>query len=432
VAETLELWFDFSCPYAYLASRKAPAMAAAAGAELIWRPMLLGGVFAGIGAGQGPMATLGAAKATHNARDMQRWAELLGVPLRVPAAHPMRTVRALRTLLALPAARWPTAIDALYAAYWQRGDDITQDDVILAALAEIPEAASALARADDLEIKAELRARTDEAIALGIFGAPAWVVRRDRAIVPGPASLATILIWGQDRMPWVDAVLAGWNPDAEPPPGGPRPIGFGAQGFHSPRSLELYFDVASPFAYFALTQIAALGKLAGVTPKLHPILLGALFRDIGQVDAPILEMTAAKQTYTQRELVRWSNWWGVPFKWPVKFPQRTIAAQRLCLLAGDDPTLPLALARAIWAEQRDVSDPAVLASVLASVGAPESWLERTQDPAIKQQLIDEGVRAREAGAFGVPTFVVDGKHLVFGQDRMELVMRMLGGWDPIA
>src|SRR6185312_7748107 len=110
----LELWFDFSCPYAYLASQKAPHLARAAGVELAWKPMLLGGVFRGIGAGDGPMATLSPQKAAHNDRDMRRWAELLGAPFQMPAAHPMRTVRALRTLLGLPYSRWPQAIEALY------------------------------------------------------------------------------------------------------------------------------------------------------------------------------------------------------------------------------------------------------------------------------------------------------------------------------
>jgi 2-hydroxychromene-2-carboxylate isomerase len=418
------LWFDFSCPYAYLASRKAPAIAAAAGVPLIWKPMLLGGVFRGIGAGAGPLATLGPAKAANNVREMLRWAEILGAPLHIPAAHPMRTVKALRTLLALPEARWPAAIAALYAAYWDRGDDITQDAVILAALAAIPEAAAALARADDDAIKAELHARTDEAIALGIFGAPAWVIRTpDRE---------PILIWGQDRMPWVDAVLAGWDPDAASPPGGPRSPATDVEPFRSPRSLELYFDVASPFAYFALSQIAALGTIAGVTPKLTPILLGALFRDIGQVDVPIARMSRAKMQYTQRELGRWSQWWGVPLAWPRKFPQRTIAAQRLCLLAGDDPSLALALGRAMWAEQQDLEQPSVLAEILARTGKPAEWLARTQDPAIKQQLIDNGAAAKAAGVFGVPTFVVDNTHLVWGQDRTEHVIRMLAGWNPIA
>ena len=103
--DVLELWFDFSCPYAYLASRRALHLAPG-GAPVIeprdatrggvnrpalpgeppegghgqapfsidWRPMLLGGVFRGIGAGDGPMATLSPQKAAHNVHDMHRWA----------------------------------------------------------------------------------------------------------------------------------------------------------------------------------------------------------------------------------------------------------------------------------------------------------------------------------------------------------------------
>jgi len=59
---------------------------------------------------------------------------VLGVPFQMPAAHPMRTVRALRILLGLPHSRWPAAIAAIYAAYWERAEDVTRDDVISAAL----------------------------------------------------------------------------------------------------------------------------------------------------------------------------------------------------------------------------------------------------------------------------------------------------------
>ena len=109
----VEFWFDFSCPYAYLASQRVEEICTAAGVPLVLQPMLLGGVFRLTGAGDGPMATLSPPKATHNTRDMLRWADRLGVPLRIPAAHPMRTVRALRTLLGLPEARWPAAMHAL-------------------------------------------------------------------------------------------------------------------------------------------------------------------------------------------------------------------------------------------------------------------------------------------------------------------------------
>jgi 2-hydroxychromene-2-carboxylate isomerase len=424
----LELWFDFSCPYAYLASKRAPALACGAGVTLAWRPMLLGGVFRGIGAGEGPMATLGPAKAAHNARDMHRWAELFGVPFRTPAAHPMRTVRALRTLLALPDSRWPAAIEALYAAYWQRGEDVTRDEVIAAALRQAgtseDDITAALRRADSDEIKDELRRRTDEAIALGIFGAPAWVVR--------PQGL---LLWGQDRMGWVEAVLGGWDPDAGAPPGGTRPFGSDMQGFQSPATLDVYFDVASPFAYLALTQLPALAEACGIVPRLQPILLGALFRNIGQVDVPLHAMPAAKQRYTLLEMQRWARWWGVPFAMPEKFPQRTVTAQRLCVLAADQfadgVRLAIALGRAMWADHRDLEDDATLAGVLADVGLPAEWLARTREPEVKAALAANTAAAQAAGVFGVPTFVIDDRVVIWGQDRLELVMRALGGWRPV-
>ena len=421
----LELWFDFSCPYAYLASRRAPHLARAGGVELAWKPMLLGGVFRGTGAGDGPMATLSAAKAAHNHHDMHRWAEIFGAPFQLPRAHPMRTVRALRVLLALPHSRWGAAIEALYAAYWQRSEDITQDAVIAGALrgAGVSEddITAALAGADDR--KDELRRRTDEAISLGIFGAPAWVVRRDRPI----------LLWGQDRMEWVSAVLAGWDPDRGPPPGGPRPFSV-AQPFRTRSTLDVYVDLASPFAYLGLTQLPALAEATGAVPRLHPILLGALFRDIGQVDVPMFAMPAPKQRYVAAEMQRWARWWGVPFDMPRKFPQRTVTAQRLLLLAGNDAgtqlRLGVALGRAMWAEQRDLEDDDTLRGVLADCGLPREWVERTRDPEIKQRLVDETAGARAAGVFGVPTWIVDGQTLFWGQDRLELVMRALGGWKP--
>ncbi|MEO6777534.1 MAG: 2-hydroxychromene-2-carboxylate isomerase [Kofleriaceae bacterium] len=432
----LELWFDFSCPFAYLASQKAPGLARAAGVELAWRPMPLGGVFRGIGAGEGPMATLGGAKAAHNLRDMRRWAEIFGVPFQVPQRHPMRTVRALRVLLGLPHGCWGAAIAALFAAYWQRAEDVTQDAVLEAALrdAGVPahDLAAAIAGAGSDAIKAELRRRTDEAIALGIFGAPAWILR-DRASAPG----APLLIWGQDRLPWVEAALAGWDPDREPPPGGARPFGHDVIAFRSPHALDVYFDVASPYSYFALTQLRALARVTGTTPRLHPILLGGLFRDLGQVDVPLLAMPPPKQRYVSAEMRRWAHWWGVPFDMPRRFPQRTITAQRLCVLAAEQgftqgTELATALARAMWAEQRDLEDPDTLRAILASTGLPPGWLERTAEPEVKAALVRETTAAKHAGLFGVPSFVVGGAggdHGVWGQDRLDLVVRYLAGWE---
>jgi len=189
---SFDFWFDYSCPYAYLAGTQVAALAARTGAELRYKPMLLGGVFRAVGTSQRLFAELSPQKARHNALDMQRWADLFGVPLTMPAAHPMRTVEALRATLL--AGIDPRVVDGFYRAYWVDGrppsDEATMRDVLGAAGHD---ASAILSRLD--EMRDELRRRTDEAIALGIFGAPAFVVDGE-------------LYWGQDRIAFVEEALA--------------------------------------------------------------------------------------------------------------------------------------------------------------------------------------------------------------------------------
>jgi 2-hydroxychromene-2-carboxylate isomerase len=416
----VELWFDFSCPYAYLASRRIEALVAAAGATLSWEPMLLGGVFRATGAGDGPMATLGPAKAANNTRDMHRWAERFDVPLRIPDAHPMRTVRALRVLLGLPYAAWRDAIHGLYESYWQRSEDVTRDDVIDAALAGAGIAPflreMAIARADSPEIKDELRARTGRAVSLGIFGAPAMVVRRD--------GHDPVLLWGQDRLMWLDAVLRGWDIDREPSRVAPPPARPGPG-----REIDFWFDLSSPFAYLGSTQIDALAARTGARVRWRPLLLGGLFKQIGTPDVPLAAMCEAKRRYIGAEMSRWARWWDVPFAFAKKFPIRTVTAQRMLVAAPDDERGALAhrLFRAAWVEGKDVGDDAVLAQIEPALFA------RAKEPATKQALIDETEAARAAGVFGVPTCVVhdpDGPLAFWGQDRLELVEAAAAGWRP--
>lgn len=193
---TLDFWFDYSCPYAYLASTQVEALAARTGAALAWKPMLLGGVFAANGTPQKLFATLSAAKAAHNARDLDRWADVFGVTLRMPPGHPLRTVEALRATIACGVD--PRVVHALYRAYWVDGrgpsEPATLREVLGAAGHDVDRI---LAEITLPEAKDDLRKRTDEAIALGIFGAPAFVVDGAR------------MYWGQDRMHFVERDLKG-------------------------------------------------------------------------------------------------------------------------------------------------------------------------------------------------------------------------------
>ncbi len=185
--KTLEFWFDYSCPYAYLGSVQVEALAARVGARVAWKPMLLGGVFAAVATPQNLAGTLSPAKARHLAADLARQAHLAGVALRMPEAHPRRTVSALRATLARGCD--PAVIHAFYRAYWVEGRAIEDDAVVRAIAGDVDLAAH----------KDDLRARTDEAIALGIFGAPTYVIR-------APDGTPTTW-WGQDRAHFVERAL---------------------------------------------------------------------------------------------------------------------------------------------------------------------------------------------------------------------------------
>src|SRR5687767_6155389 len=89
-ARSLALYFDYTCPFAYLGSTQARALAKRMGVELEYRPILLGGVFKAVNTPLDPSRALAPAKATHNSTDMQRWAKRWGVPLTMPAGHPLR------------------------------------------------------------------------------------------------------------------------------------------------------------------------------------------------------------------------------------------------------------------------------------------------------------------------------------------------------
>ncbi len=197
----IDFWFDFSCPYAYLASTQRHALARDAQSVVTPQPFLLGGVFRALGQAQNLSTTLSPPKARHNRLDVIRWAAWFDVPLVTPLRHPNRPVEALRALLATPPAHWDAVIDGFFRLYWAEARDISDVAVLRERLRELGlDADAILAQAQTDAIKDELRARTDRALAAGVFGAPAFVVNDQ-------------LFWGQDRLPFVVRAAQGWQPE---------------------------------------------------------------------------------------------------------------------------------------------------------------------------------------------------------------------------
>jgi 2-hydroxychromene-2-carboxylate isomerase len=195
VTRSVSFYFDVVCPYAYLASTQLERLVAETGAQLCLRPILLGGLFRQIGQVDDPNRLMPAAKVAHGRRDLARWAQRFGVPLRMPAAHPRRTLLPMRVLSALEGTDRTRAMHALYAAYWAEGRDVAETDVVTAILDALGlDGPGLVARATGEEVKALLFATTAEAAARGAFGVPTFLVGEGEGAE---------LFWGQDRLDWV-------------------------------------------------------------------------------------------------------------------------------------------------------------------------------------------------------------------------------------
>jgi 2-hydroxychromene-2-carboxylate isomerase len=406
----VELYYDYSCPYAYLASTQIEALCARTSATLEWRPMLLGGVFRALGGPDTPV--LAPAKARLNLLDMNRWADWWGVPFVMPPTHPNRTVLALRATLAADG-QIPRAARALFHAYWGLGRDLSRPEVVREALDGAGlDGAALVQRAEDAAIKDALRARTDEAVARGVFGAPTLFVTVDGK---------TESFWGQDRLHFVEKALGG----ALPAPAPDQPL-------VGDREVSFFFDFSSPFAYLASARIEATARRAGAAVRWKPFLLGALFKSIGTADVPLFTMPAPKRAMVGVDIQRWADHHGVPFRFPSRFPMNSVKALRMVVQLPNDqrPRLVHALFRAAWAEDADLTDDATLVSIAASAGLDGAALVAgTKDDTVKALLKSATDEAERAGLCGAPSFLV--KDLLFwGQDRLPFVERALQGWRP--
>jgi 2-hydroxychromene-2-carboxylate isomerase len=402
----VEFFFDYSCPYAYLASTQIESICERNKAALVWKPMLLGGVFRAIGAAQNQSSVMSPAKAQHNINDMHRWAKLWGVQLSMPDSHPMRTVEALRATLASPKDKWSDVIHSIYRAYWIDNSDITSPDVLRAALDRAGVNGAEVLKSIDESTKEELKKITDEAITRGVFGAPSTFIGEQ-------------MYWGQDRLWMVEQALGG---AASPGPESDQ---------HLPgQGVDFYFDLSSPFAYLASTQIEAICQKYNAKLRWRPMLLGGVFKALGGPIVPIETFSPPKQRYQGIELERWSKHWNVPFAWPSRFPMRTVKALRIALALGDSmmPFIHKAF-RAYWAQDLDIDDESTLRSLLVDCGQSPDLIAAAEDPTYKKMLIDATQQAIDAGVFGAPTTIVKG-YLFWGQDRLFLVERVLSGWEP--
>ena len=189
--KSIEFFFDFGSPTTYLAHTQLPRLARDAGAALVYRPMLLGGVFKATG-NASPVAV--PAKGRWMSEDIRRWAERYGVPFTFNPHFPINTLTLMRGAAGLQMRR-PEAfgpfVDAVFHAMWAAPRNLGDAGVLATTLAAAGfETQAFLDLVADPEVKARLVADTEEAVARGVFGAPTCFVGGQ-------------MFFGQDRLDFV-------------------------------------------------------------------------------------------------------------------------------------------------------------------------------------------------------------------------------------
>jgi 2-hydroxychromene-2-carboxylate isomerase len=187
-APRIDFWFEPASSYSYLSASRIRALAQRESVTVVYRPFLLGPIFKGQGWDDTPF-NLYPAKGRYMWRDMQRRAARYGLTLRRPSTFPRNGLLAARVALVGVREPWgPRFVEGMYRASFAEDRDIGDETVIAALLRELglaPEGIleDAVAPAN----KNALRAQTDEARELGIFGAPSFTVAGE-------------LFWGDDRL----------------------------------------------------------------------------------------------------------------------------------------------------------------------------------------------------------------------------------------
>ena len=197
MSKSVEYFFDFGSPTSYLAYTQLPKIAADAGAEIVWRPMLLGGVFKATG-NASPVTV--PAKGRWMNGDIVRWAKRYGVPFSFNPHFPINTLTLMRGATGLQMrqpADFARYLAVVHRAMWESATNLGDPAVLAATLAAAGfDAEAFMALVADPEVKARLVATTEEAVARGAFGAPTFFVGDE-------------MFFGQDRLDFVREALAG-------------------------------------------------------------------------------------------------------------------------------------------------------------------------------------------------------------------------------
>ena len=196
MSQTVEFLFDVGSPYTYLAYHQLPKIAQAHGAEIVWTPVLLGGIFQATGNASPAEVP---AKGRYSNIDLQRWAKTYGVPMQMNPHFPVNTLPLMRGAVAMQMRgeeEFHRYLRTIFSAMFGKPRNLNLPTEIGAVLAQAGfDPIEFMALISEQSVKDRLKEYTAAAVARGVFGAPTFFVGEE-------------MFWGQDRLQFVAEALA--------------------------------------------------------------------------------------------------------------------------------------------------------------------------------------------------------------------------------
>ncbi|MCX7384809.1 MAG: 2-hydroxychromene-2-carboxylate isomerase [Alphaproteobacteria bacterium] len=194
--------------------------------------------------------------------------------------------------------------------------------------------------------------------------------------------------------------------------------------------VDYYASLNSPWTHLGAARILAMTAKHGASLKIWPVDFGTIFPQSGGI--PLPKRAPQRQAYRMMELRRWRDFLGIPINLqPAHFPSGELLSS-CCAIAvretiGSAQAIALAhrVLKAIWEEEKNPGEPAVLAGLIADVGLDAAAvLALGAEPRWAEMRAADTAAALARGVFGAPSFVI-GEEVFWGQDRLDFVERRL-------
>ncbi len=194
--------------------------------------------------------------------------------------------------------------------------------------------------------------------------------------------------------------------------------------------IDYYVSLNSPWTCLGATRLEQIAERHGATVTIWPVDFGTIFAGSGGL--PLPKRSPQRQAYRMQELRRWRDFLGIPIALkPAHFPAAEgPAAHSVIALRetqGNAAALRLAhrILKALWVDELNTGDPAVLAGLMTECGVDaEALLTLAAEPRWAEMRAADSQAALARGVFGAPSFVV-GEEIFWGQDRLDFLDRHL-------